>query len=90
MISCSHPIKAETVPEKLKLSAIFDEKPVKLTVELPAFVHRDLVAYSEVFSRETGQSVDVARYAGAFHVYRPSLPESAPSEASDKVNVLSL
>ena len=47
--------------EKLKLSAIPDDKPVKLTIELPASVHRDLVAYSEVLGRETGQSVEVAK-----------------------------
>ena len=29
---------------KLKLSAMPDDRPVKLTVELPATVHRDLVA----------------------------------------------
>jgi hypothetical protein len=29
---------------KLKLSAIPDDRPVKITVELPAAVHRDLVA----------------------------------------------
>ena len=32
---------------KLKLSAIPDDRPVKLTVELPCAVHRDLVAYSD-------------------------------------------
>ena len=32
---------------KLKLGAIADDKPVKLTVELPAAVHRDLVAYAD-------------------------------------------
>jgi hypothetical protein len=32
---------------KLKLSAIPDDKPVKLALELPAAVHRDLVAYAE-------------------------------------------
>lgn len=42
---------------KLKLGAIADEKPVKVTVELPAPLHRELVAYSEVLARETGQSV---------------------------------
>ena len=40
---------------KLKLSAIDDDKPVKLTVELPAAIHRDLVAYGQVLARETGQ-----------------------------------
>jgi hypothetical protein len=42
---------------KLKLGVINDDKPVKLTVELSADVHRDLLAYSEVLARETGQSV---------------------------------
>jgi hypothetical protein len=43
---------------KLKLSAVPDDKPVKLTVELPAAVHRDLVAYAEVLGRETGQALE--------------------------------
>ena len=47
--------------EKLKLSAIPDDKPVKLTIELPAAVHRDLVAYSEVLHRETGKSVEIVK-----------------------------
>jgi hypothetical protein len=42
---------------KLKLGAIADDKPVKVSVELPAAVHRDLVAYAEVLARETGRSV---------------------------------
>ncbi|GGC94037.1 hypothetical protein GCM10010994_59770 [Chelatococcus reniformis] len=41
---------------KLKLGPIADDKPVKLTVELPATVHRDLVAYAEVLARETRQA----------------------------------
>ena len=40
---------------KLKLGVIADDKPVKLTIELPATVHRDLVAYGQVLARETGQ-----------------------------------
>jgi hypothetical protein len=36
---------------KLKLSAIPDDRPVKVTVELPAAVHRDLVAYAEILAR---------------------------------------
>ena len=40
---------------KLKLGAIADDKPIKLTVELPAAVHRDLIAYAEALGRETGQ-----------------------------------
>jgi hypothetical protein len=42
---------------KLKLGAIADDKPVKLTVELPAAVHRDLVAYAKALGRETGQPI---------------------------------
>lgn len=41
---------------KLKLGAIEDDKPIKLTVELPAQVHRDLLAYAHVLGQETGQS----------------------------------
>jgi hypothetical protein len=40
---------------KLKLDVIADDRPVKLTIELPATVHRDLVAYGQVLARETGQ-----------------------------------
>ncbi len=42
---------------KLKLGLLADDKPVKMTVELPAALHRDLVAYAEVLGRETGQPV---------------------------------
>ncbi|UWQ16697.1 DUF2274 domain-containing protein [Jannaschia sp. M317] len=40
---------------KLKLGPIPDDKPVKLTVELPAELHRDLIAYGEILGREAGQ-----------------------------------
>ena len=40
---------------KLKLGPIADDKPVKVTVDLPAQLHRDLVAYAAVLARETGQ-----------------------------------
>lgn len=42
---------------KLKLGAIADDKPVKVTIELPAALHRELVAYADVLARETGQPV---------------------------------
>ena len=42
---------------KLKLGAIIDEKPVKLTVELPAAVHRELLAYAKALARETGLAI---------------------------------
>lgn len=43
---------------KLKLGALDDEKPVKVSVELPATVHRDLKAYAEVLARETERPFD--------------------------------
>ena len=46
---------------KLKLGALVDDKPVKLTVELPAPVHRDLLAYAEVLAAETGQQIEPAK-----------------------------
>ncbi|MGY3387505.1 hypothetical protein ACVWW6_000096 [Bradyrhizobium sp. USDA 3311] len=42
---------------KLKLGAIEDDKPIKVTHELPASVHRDLLAYAEILAQETGQGV---------------------------------
>ena len=42
---------------KLKIGALVDDRPVKVTHELPASVHRDLVVYAEALSREGGQSI---------------------------------
>jgi len=36
---------------KLKLGPIADDTPVKMTVELPADLHRDLVLYGELLGR---------------------------------------
>jgi hypothetical protein len=41
---------------KLKLGTIEDDKAVKLAIELPAAVHRDLVAYAQALARETLQA----------------------------------
>jgi hypothetical protein len=43
---------------KLKLGAPADDKPVKVSLELPATLHRDLIAYAEALARENGQRVD--------------------------------
>jgi len=40
---------------KLKLGTILDDKPVRLTIELPAAIHRDLVAYGDALGRKAGQ-----------------------------------
>lgn len=42
---------------KLKLGAITEEKPVRVALEVPAAVHRDLTAYAEALAKETGQAV---------------------------------
>ena len=40
---------------RLKLSDIADEKPVKLTIEVPARLHSDLVAYGVVLNSGASQ-----------------------------------
>jgi hypothetical protein len=35
---------------KLKLGPLADDKPVKLSIEMPAAVHRDLVAYARCWA----------------------------------------
>ena len=42
---------------KLKIGSIEDDKPVTITVKLPAAVHRDLIAYAEILARETGHPI---------------------------------
>ena len=41
---------------KLKLGAIESDRPVRLSIELPASVHRDLLAYAQALARETQQN----------------------------------
>jgi hypothetical protein len=42
---------------KLKLAALSDDKPVKVAVELPATLHRDLLAYVEILAHQSGQPI---------------------------------
>jgi hypothetical protein len=42
---------------KLKLTALSDEKPVKVAVDLPARLHRDLLAYAEILAHQSGQPI---------------------------------
>jgi hypothetical protein len=42
---------------KMKLGPITETKPVKVSLELPASLHRDLVAYAEILACESGQSL---------------------------------
>lgn len=39
----------------LRLGPIADDKPVRLTIDLPAEIHRDLTAYAEAHAAATGQ-----------------------------------
>lgn len=39
---------------KLRLGPIDDDKPVKVSIELPGSVHRDLLAYARAHAQETG------------------------------------
>jgi hypothetical protein len=43
---------------KLKISAIDDDKPVTITIKLPAAVHRDLEAYAGALGRSDGRPID--------------------------------
>ncbi len=40
----------------LKLSALLDDRPVKITVELPASVFRDLQIYASLLAKTTGDA----------------------------------
>lgn len=44
---------------KLKLGAIEHEKPVTMTVKLPAAGHRDLAACAELLKRQGGHAIDL-------------------------------
>lgn len=46
---------------QLKLAAVLDDTPVKVTIELPAAVHRDLVAYGEALGKEGGRAIEPAK-----------------------------
>lgn len=82
---------------KLKLGAIPDDKPVKVTVELSADLHRDLVDYADLLARETGQACEPAKliapmlsrfmatdrgFAKARKERRSAAPRSAPDSRS--------
>lgn len=43
---------------KLKLGPLVNDRPVKMTIELPAAVHRDLLVYAEILGHETGQPIE--------------------------------
>ena len=42
---------------KLRVAGLIEDKPVRLTLELRASIHRDLVAYAEILAHQTGQPI---------------------------------
>jgi hypothetical protein len=42
---------------KLKLRGIQDDKPIKITIEIAAATHQNLIEYAEIMGRETGQKI---------------------------------
>ena len=42
---------------RLRIAGLTQEKPVKVTLELPASVHRDLVAYAEILGQQNSDPI---------------------------------
>jgi hypothetical protein len=49
---------------KLKLAAIEDDGPIKLTITLPAKLHRDLTEYASILASHSGKSIEPAKLIG--------------------------
>lgn len=67
---------------KLKLGPLTEEKPVRITIDLPGRLHRDLIEYAEALGREAvePQRIEEAdcTHAGTVHCVRQRLLSSAP------------
>ncbi|MFZ4165448.1 DUF2274 domain-containing protein [Brevundimonas sp. NPDC058933] len=48
----------------LKLAGLQDDTPIKMTIELPADIHRDLVLYAEVLSGDGERTYAPAQLIG--------------------------
>lgn len=86
----SQPADLQAARGKLKLGAIEDDKPVKLTHDLPASVHRDFFAYAEILAQETGLLVRdparliapmLARFMATDRSFRKASPRAPCFEA---------
>ncbi len=42
---------------KLKICSIEDNRPIKMTIEISAAAHKNLIRYAEVLERESGQKI---------------------------------
>lgn len=47
--------------EKLRITAIPDNRPVRMTVAFPAEIHRDLLLYSQFLAEETEANANAAK-----------------------------
>jgi len=65
---------------KLKLGAVENDKPVRLTVERSATVHHNSVAYADILGRTSGQPGPIRQtdptHSRAFQDDRPCIRES--------------
>ncbi len=41
---------------RLKLTAVQDENPIKMTIEIPASTYQDLIQYGEILAGQTGRA----------------------------------
>ena len=73
---------------KLKLGPIVDEKPVRATVELPAALHRDLVAYAGDRGITIVPEIDLPGHAQALVAAYPEI--GALLRQSPRVQAVSL
>ncbi|KHJ53881.1 hypothetical protein LA66_14920 [Aureimonas altamirensis] len=80
---------------KLKLSAIPDDRPVKITLELPAPVFRDLQSYAEAIALESQQPAPdpakliapmVARFMATDKAFRKVRNETPRPGGRDRAN----
>lgn len=50
--------------DKLRITAIPDNRSVRMTVSFPAEIHRDLVLYAQFLADQDGGNADVAKNPG--------------------------
>ena len=79
---------------KLKLGPVADDRPVKVTLELPAALHRDLIAYADLLTREGGQPITepasiasmIARFMATDRAFAKARAESVVSAYSENMD----
>lgn len=80
--------------DKLRIALVPDDKPVRLTVELPATVFRDLTLYAETVAQAGGKSsrpepaklipLMVARFMDSDRGFRKRRRQAVTSGLSDR------